>query len=183
MDRVELARIARYAAEDADIALRLADRFDAQLNEIPALRKLNDELETPLIDVLVEMETNGVAIDPSILKEQSAVLGERVEKLRTQIYEQAGMEFNIDSPKQLQDVLFAKLNLPTQKRTKTGLSTDVEVLERLSLKHPVPKLILEYRSLVKLKNTYLDNLTDYVNPKDRKGARKLQPDRRDHRAG
>ncbi len=165
MDRVELARIARYAAEDADIALRLADRFDKQLDEIPTLRKLNDDLETPLIDVLVEMEWNGVAIDPAILKEQSAVLGERVEKLRTQIYEQAGMEFNIDSPKQLQDVLFVKLNLPTQKRTKTGLSTDVEVLERLATKHPVPKLILEYRSLVKLKNTYLDNLTEYVNPR------------------
>jgi DNA polymerase I len=165
MDRVELARIARYAAEDADIAFRLADRFDKQLDEIPALRKLNDDLETPLIDVLVEMETNGVAIDPGILKEQSLVLGERVEILRKQIHEQAGTEFNIDSPKQLADVLFNKLNLPIQKRTKTGPSTDVEVLDRLSLKHPVPKLILEYRSLVKLKNTYLDNLTQYVSEK------------------
>ncbi|HEX3358278.1 MAG TPA: DNA polymerase I [Tepidisphaeraceae bacterium] len=165
MDRVELARIARYAAEDADIAFRLADRFDKQLDEIPALRKLNDDLETPLIDVLVEMETNGVAIDQNMLKEQSVVLGDRVEILRAQIHEQVGFEFNIDSPKQLADVLFNKLNLPTQKRTKTGHSTDVEVLERLSLKHPVPKLILEYRSLVKLKNTYLDNLTQYVSEK------------------
>src|SRR5205823_9764294 len=83
--------------------------------------------------------------------------------LRAQIYEQAGTEFNIDSPKQLAELLFNKLNLPRQKRTKTGHSTDVEVLERLAQKHPVPKLILEYRSLVKLKNTYLDNLTQYVN--------------------
>jgi DNA polymerase-1 len=165
MDRVELNRIARYAAEDADIALRLADRFSAKLDEIPKLRKLNDELETPLIDVLVEMETNGVAVDEKMLQEQSAVLGERVEVLRKQIHEQAGGEFNIDSTKQLADVLFNKLKLPTQKKTKTGHSTDVEVLERLADKHPVPKLMLEYRSLVKLKNTYLDNLTQYVNEK------------------
>ena len=115
MDRVELARIARYAAEDADIALRLADRFDKQLDEIPALRKLNDDLETPLIDVLVEMESNGVAIDPKMLKEQSEVLGERVEILRSRFTNKPGMEFNIDSPKQLGDVLFNKLNLPIAK--------------------------------------------------------------------
>src|SRR5205823_8558240 len=119
MDCVELARIARYAAEDAVIALRLADRFDNQLVEIPALRKLSDELETPLIDVLVEMEFNGVAIDPDILKQQSAVLGERVEKLRAQIYEAAGTEFNIDSPKQLQEILFGRLRLSAFKKTKT----------------------------------------------------------------
>jgi DNA polymerase-1 len=162
---VELGRIARYASEDADVSLRLCDLLGKQLDDVPALRKLNDELETPLIDVLAEMEFNGVAVDPKILKEQSDVLAERVEALRKQIYEQAGSEFNIDSPKQLQDVLFVKLKLPVGKRTKTGASTDVEVLEKLADKHPVPKLILEYRQLVKLKGTYLDNLTQDINPR------------------
>jgi len=169
MDRVELEKIACYAAEDADIALRLADLLTQRLDEVPALRSLADEIEVPLIDVLVEMEANGIAIDPAVLKEQSGVLGARVEELRERIYLEAGdgqtrYEFNIDSPKQLQDVLFNKLNLRIVKRTKTGPSTDVEVLDKLAEKHAVPKLILEYRSLVKLKNTYLDNLTDYVNP-------------------
>jgi DNA polymerase-1 len=133
---------------------------------MPALRKLADEVEVPLIDVLVEMERNGIAIDPAVLKEQSGVLGERVEELRGKITEAAGgIEFNPDSPKQLADVLFNKLKLKIVKRTATKEpSTDVQVLEKLADAHPVPKLLLEYRSLVKLKNTYLDNLTDYLNP-------------------
>ncbi|HEV2292564.1 MAG TPA: DNA polymerase I [Tepidisphaeraceae bacterium] len=165
MDKVPMERIACYAAEDADIALRLADLTESKLNQTPALRKLADELETPLIDVLVEMESNGIAIDPKILAEQSAVLGERIESLRRRVLQEAGTDFNPDSPKQLADVLFNRLGLRGVKRTKTGQSTDVEVMEKLALVHPVPKLILEYRSLVKLKNTYLDNLTDYLNPK------------------
>ena len=166
MDRVELNRIACYAAEDADIALRLADYMSERLDQMPALRKLNDELETPLIDVLVEMERNGIAIDPAILKEQSGVLGGRIDELRQKVYEVAGTEFNIDSPKQLEKVLFQDLKLPSGKRTKTGFSTDVQVLERLATKHELPRLILDYRSLVKLKNTYLDNLTEFQNPRD-----------------
>jgi DNA polymerase-1 len=165
MDRVPLERITCYAAEDADVALRLADFMEKKLDEMPALRKLADDLETPLIDVLVEMEANGIAVDPKILREQSAVMGERIEELRGKVLAEAGVEFNPDSPKQLADVLFNKLGLRVVKRTKTGPSTDVEVLEKLAIVHAVPKLILEYRSLVKLKNTYLDNLTDYVNPK------------------
>jgi DNA polymerase I len=163
MQQVPLERIACYAAEDADIAWRLAELLGQKLNEIPALRRLNDEVETPLIDVLVEMEMNGIAIDPKILQEQSGVLGKRIEELRLKIHDAAGTDFNPDSPKQLADVLFNKLNLRIVKRTKTGPSTDIEVLEKLAALHPVPKLILEYRSLVKLKNTYLDNLTEYVN--------------------
>jgi DNA polymerase I len=111
------------------------------------------------------MEANGIAVDPSVLKEQSQVLGVRIEVLRKQICESAGIEFNCDSPKQLQDVLFNRLGLKSVKKTKTGDSTDVEVLEKLADKHPVPKLILDYRSLVKLKNTYLDNLTEFLNPR------------------
>jgi len=165
MNRVELQRIACYASEDADIALRLADLFEEKLDAVPELRKLCDELETPLIDALCELEFNGIAIDPAILKEQSVVLGDRVEELREKIWREAGSEFNPDSPKQLAEVLYTKLQLPVPKKTKTGPSTDVEALEKLAHAHPVPKLILEYRSLVKLKNTYLDNLGQYVNPK------------------
>jgi DNA polymerase-1 len=168
MDRVDLATVAKYASEDADIAWRLAGRLDAQLDEVPALRKLNDGVETPLISVLADMETNGIAINPRVLSEQSLVLGERIEKLREEIMTTAGCEFNPDSPKQLAEVLFNKLNLKVIKRNKTGPSTDVEVLEKLAVEHRCPKLILEYRSLVKLKNTYLDNLTEYVNPKTKR---------------
>ena len=165
MRLVALDRIAAYAAEDADVALRLADLFESRLAEIPELRKLCDEVETPLIDVLLEMEANGIAVDPSVLKEQSKVLAVRIEELRAKIFQCVGCEFNPDSPKQLQEILFGRLGLKSVKRTKTGASTDVEVLEKLADKHEVPKLILDYRSLVKLKNTYLDNLTEYVNPK------------------
>ena len=165
MDQVELQRIACYASEDADIALRLCDLLGERLNGFPEIRKLADDVEIPLIDVLVEMEQNGVAIDPAILKEQSQVLGGRIEELHGRIQKEAGYEFNPDSPKQLADVLYNKLGLKVFKRTKTGPSTDVEALEKLEDKHPVPKLILEYRGMVKLKNTYLDNLTDFVNKK------------------
>jgi DNA polymerase-1 len=165
MDRVDVARVARYAAEDVDIAWRLANLLSPRLDAIPPLRQLHDTLETPLVDVLADMEANGIAVDPSILKQQSVVLGERIDLLRTRIHEAAAGPFNIDSPKQLGDVLFTRLKLKSVKSTKTGQSTDVEVLERLSDQHPVPKLVLEYRSLVKLKNTYLDNLTDFVNPR------------------
>ncbi len=168
MDRVPLDQIAAYASEDADIALRLADLLEEKLNKAPALRKLCDEVETPLIDVLVEMEYNGIAVDPDIMREQSEVLGKRVEELREKITSAAGCNFNPDSPKQLADVLFNKLKLKVVKRTKTGPSTDVEVLDKLSDAHECPKLILEYRSLVKLKNTYLDNLGEYLSPVDKK---------------
>jgi len=161
MDRVELNRIACYAAEDADIALRLCNLLGKRLDELPVLRKLNDELETPLIEVLVEMERNGIAIDPAILREQSGVLAGRIEELRQQVYDDAGHEFNVDSPRQLEQVLYVEMKLPTGKRTKTGYSTDAQVLDRLAPKHPIAQHVLNYRELVKLKNTYLDNLTDY----------------------
>src|SRR4030095_10475109 len=109
MDRVPLERISCYAAEDADIAWRLAELMEKKLDALPAIKKLAHEIEVPLIDVLVEMEENGIAIDPAVLKEQSAVLAERVEELRGQIHKEAGVEFNPDSPKQLADVLFNKL--------------------------------------------------------------------------
>ena len=139
--------------------------MDGELTKVPKLRELADDLETPLIEVLEEMEFNGIAVDPAVLKEQSAVLGERIVELRAKVMAAAGVEFNPDSPKQLAEVLFDRLKLKTGKKTKTGFSTDVQVLEKLALEHEVPRLILDYRSLVKLKNTYLDNLTEYRNPR------------------
>ncbi len=165
MDKVDLTRIAGYASEDADVTLRLANLLDERLSDYPDLRKLSDDLETPLIDVLAEMEFNGVAVDSAVLKEQSGVLGTRIDELRGKIMDAAGFEFNPDSPKQLAEALFTQLKLTPVKKNKTGYSTDVFVLEKLAEKHPVPKLILDYRSLVKLKNTYLDNLTEDINPR------------------
>ncbi len=164
MDKVDLTRVAAYASEDADITLRLADLLDDRLNGYADLRKLADDLETPLIDVLAEMEFNGVAVDPAVLTEQSAAMAIRIDELRGQVMAAAGFEFNPDSPKQLAEALFTQLKLPPGKKTKTGYSTDVQVLEKLAEKHPVPRLILDYRSLMKLKNTYLDNLTEEINP-------------------
>ena len=168
MDCVALDRVAVYASEDADIALRLADLMRQKLHDLPAIEKLNDDLETPLIDVLAEMEFNGVAIDPGMLQEQSKVLGGRIDELRRRIIECAGGDFNPDSTKQLADVLFNRLRLRVIKRNKTGPSTDVEVLEKLALEHECPRLMLEYRSLVKLKNTYLDTLRDDINPRTKR---------------
>ena len=164
MQQVPVEHVARYASEDADITLRLAMMFREQLDANPLLAKLYDELENPLIDVLIQMEFNGVSIDPAMLREQSRVLGERIDELRRKVMQEAGCEFNPDSPKQLADVLFNRLKLPVMKKNKTGPSTDVEVLEKLALDHEVPRLMLDHRSLVKLKNTYLDTLTQYVNP-------------------
>ncbi len=168
MDCVELDKISRYASEDADIAWRLFEFLSKRLEDLPTIKKLGDELETPLIEVLATMETNGIAVDPAVLSEQSKVLGERIELLRERIHTEAGGEFNPDSPKQLAEVLFTRLGLKTGKKTKTGYSTDVQVLEKLATEHPVPRMILDYRSMMKLKNTYLDNLTAYINPETKR---------------
>lgn len=165
MAQVPVEKVARYAAEDADMAWRLYELLSQRLAAVPELARLHAEVETPLVEVLAEMEYNGVAIDPAVLRRQSEVLAGRIEDLRRRIMEAAGCEFNPDSPMQLAEVLFGRLKLPAVRRTKTGLSTDVEVLETLADRHPVPRLILDYRSLVKLKNTYLDNLTQFVNPR------------------
>jgi DNA polymerase-1 len=163
MAQVDPARVAIYAAEDADIAFRLCELLGKRLDAIPELRRLADDLETPLIDVLAEMEFNGIALDSSVLRQQSAVLEERIETLQADIRAQAGVEFNCDSPKQLADVLYNRLQLPVPKRTKTGPSTDMEALEKLADAHPIVPLIGNYRALVKLKNTYVDKLTEFVN--------------------
>jgi DNA polymerase I len=161
---VPLSRAADYSSQDADVTLRLArvlqPKLAAQQNE-----KLFQDLEMPLVQVLADMEFHGVMIDTGLLKKLSSEIQVKLEDLQTRIKSAAGKDFNQDSPKQLADILFKHLNLPIIKRTKTGPSTDITVLEALSDKHPVPALIVEYRSLAKLKNTYLDALSKLPNPR------------------
>jgi len=160
---VEAAR--DYACEDADMALRLRRIFEPQL-ESYQLTRLFDGVEIPLVNVLAEMEWSGITIDLplfSSLKQRFQAEREAVEK---QIYEAAGVEFNINSNPQLRDILFGKLNLPVTKRTSTGPSTDAVVLTELAeAGHELPTLLMEYRELSKLENTYLDALPRLVNPK------------------
>ena len=163
MFEVDVDKAAEYAAEDADIAFRLALIIEEQLKQ-ESLWDLYWDLERPLISVLVEMEANGIKVDKEILQSQSKTVNTRLLQLVDEIYEIAGHEFNIASPKQLRVVLFEELELPVQKKTKTGPSTDVDVLEKLAKLHPLPEKIMEHRQLSKLKGTYLDALPKMINP-------------------
>jgi DNA polymerase-1 len=165
MDQVPVEEVARYAAEDADVTWRLFNVLDEKLEKFPQLRALHDEMELPLAGVLASMERNGVRVDPKILAEQSAVLLERIEGLRKRIADEGQGDFNPDSPKQLQEVLFERLKLKPIRKTKTGYSTDAATLEQLAADHPLPGLILEYRGLMKLRETYLENLSKEINPR------------------
>lgn len=164
MFEVEVDRVAEYAAEDADIAWRLSSLIADRLRQ-EHLFDLYWNLERPLIDVLAEMEFNGIRVDCDELLRQSRDLATRLDQLVGEIYTIAGHEFNIGSPKQLQKILFEELKLPVIKRTKTGPSTDADVLEKLASRHELPAKIVEHRMLSKLKGTYLDALPKLVNPK------------------
>lgn len=163
MDEVDIPLVAEYAVEDAETAWELADLLGCRLRE-QGLWDLYWNLERPLIDVLVEMQANGIRVDGAQLHEQSRAVEVRLGGIRQAIFKEAGREFNIDSPKQLQEILFVKLGLPVIRRTKTGASTDQEVLESLAHLHPLPSLLLEHRTLTKLKGTYLDALPEMINP-------------------
>lgn len=163
MDRVDVAKVCQYACQDADITFRLASNMESRLKEEELLPLLHN-VEIPLIYVLAEMEWNGICLDAPVLKEMSCNLTGKLQQLEKEIYTSAGHEFNISSPKQLSDVLFEKLELPQLRRTKTGLSTDANVLTTLAWQHTLPRLVLEYRQLTKLKNTYVDALPDMINP-------------------
>lgn len=163
MDEVPVAQVATYAAEDADIALRLQPILAAGL-AAASLDKLNDTLEVPLIDVLAEMEFVGVRVDPARLAELSARYGQRLAELEQEIEALAGHPLNIGSPKQLAQVLFQELGLPVVKKAKTGPSTDADVLEQLAALHALPAKIVEYRQYAKLKNTYVDALPAMIHP-------------------
>jgi DNA polymerase-1 len=161
---VSLERAREYACEDADFTLRLKELFEPQLEE-HSLGNLFRELELPLIPVLVRMEANGIKIDVPFFKEMNEKLEGDLAALRAGIIELAGEEFNLNSTQQLREILFEKLNLPIIKKTKTGPSTDASVLEELaSMGHGLPVQLLEYRSLEKLRNTYVDALPRGVNP-------------------
>ncbi|MFN3637050.1 MAG: DNA polymerase I [Chloroherpetonaceae bacterium] len=162
---VPIERLSEYACQDADVTLQLKHRLSEELTKSPTLERVFTELEMPLLPVLGRMEWEGIKIDTEILSEISSVLESEIAATAKRIIEEAGTEFNIDSPKQLGEVLFEKMGLPAKKRTKTGFSTDVRVLEELSEDYPIASKILEYRSLQKLKSTYVDALPTMVNPK------------------
>lgn len=165
-DQLDTRRVCAYACEDADVAWRLKELFEPQI-AARGQEKLFYELEMPLVEVLATMEHHGVALDTDLLGRISNEMAQRLKQLTDEIHTAAGCAFNIDSTKQLADVLFDRLMLPVQRRTKTGRSTDAGVLSELAslTKHPVPKLVLEYRELTKLKGTYVDTLPEMVSPR------------------
>ncbi len=154
-----------YAAEDADITLRLHRVLSAKLAEIPSLQTVYREIEIPLVQVLARMEANGILIDADELRRQSVDLSRRMLAAQQKATELAGRTFNLDSPKQLQALLFDELKLPALVKTPTGQpSTNEEALEAIADQHELPRIILEYRGLAKLRSTYTDKLSDMVNP-------------------
>jgi len=163
--QVSLEAAVDYACEDADLTLRLRERFLPQLQE-QKLERLFRELEMPLVPVLAEMEWNGIRIDATFFREMSARLGRELELLQEEIWKEAGREFNINSNPQLREILFQELELPVIKRTKTGPSTDASVLEELAAQgFAIPRHLLEYRQLEKLRSTYIDAFPRLVNPR------------------
>lgn len=167
MSEVPLDLLYRYACEDSECAYLLHKKFESLMSQ-GNLRSVYQEIDLPLIPILAEMEKVGVLISGEKLANISEIMLNDIQEIELKIYKLAGEKFNINSPKQLQQILFDKLNIPGQvgvrkiKKTKSGFSTDVSVLESLS-KHPLPALILEYRSLAKLKNTYVDILPQLIN--------------------
>ena len=163
MDLVPIEEVSEYACEDADYTWRLQQVLMPKLDAF-GLRPLLEEVEVPLIHVLMVMERNGVALDELYLAAMSGELEQELGVIEKSIYELAGRKFNINSPKQLGEILFSELKLPSARRTKTGFSTDVGVLEELAGAHPLPQRILDYRQLAKLKSTYVDALPRLINP-------------------
>ncbi len=165
-DQVDLNTATQYAAEDADITLQLHHALMPQIQAQGKLESVYRDIEMPARQVLFVMERNGVLLDSKLLNIQSRELGEKLLDLEKRAYELAGQPFNLASPKQLQEILFDKLGIPSKKKTATGSrSTDEEVLQELALDYPLPKLLLENRSMAKLKSTYTDKLPLMVNPK------------------
>jgi len=160
---VDLQQAMAYSCENADVTYRLAQDLQEKLKE-EDLEELFVQIEIPLVEVLAEMERWGVKIDCDLLRDLSAELHDRLVHVETKIFDLAGQNFNINSTQQLGTVLFEKLCLPVIKKTKTGYSTDVEVLEQLAIDHELPRMILEYRSLTKLKSTYVDVLPKLIKP-------------------
>ncbi len=165
-DQVSLERATEYSGEDADITLQLHRALYPDIERDDQLLFIYRQIEMPVTQVLYEMERHGVLLDASLLEAQSRELGTRMWDIEREAHEQAGQPFNLSSPKQIQEILFDKHQLPVLKKTPGGQpSTDEDVLQELALNYPLPKLILDYRSLAKLKSTYTDKLPRMVNPR------------------
>ena len=165
-DKVKLDIASDYASEDADITLRLYNVLAPMLKEKPVQEKLLRDIEYPLVHVLSRVEQNGAKIDKKKLADHSKELGKKIESLSSKAYKIAGEEFNLDSPKQLLEILYEKQGLPVLKKTPKGQpSTNEDTLKRLSEEYELPKIILEYRTLAKLKSTYTESLINIENPK------------------
>jgi DNA polymerase-1 len=163
-DQVPVDKAAGYSAEDADVTLRLHRTLWPQLQSVPALARLYEDCERPLIPVLLAMEHHGVLVDREQLRAQSREFARELQELLIKAHREAGHEFNIESPRQLQQILFERLQLPVRRKTPTGQpSTAEDVLEELAESFPLPRLVLEYRGLAKLKSTYTDKLPEQVN--------------------
>ncbi|MDP2879675.1 MAG: DNA polymerase I [Sulfuricella sp.] len=164
-DQVDIETATRYAAEDADITLQLHQDLFPQIEPDAKLGYVYRNIEMPLLDVLFTMERNGVLLDTQLLAQQSHELGTSMLRLEKEAHQLAGQPFNLNSPKQIQEILFDQLKLPVKKKTPSGApSTDEDVLQELALDFPLPKLLLEYRGVAKLKSTYTDKLPRRVDP-------------------
>ncbi len=164
-NQVDVDKATEYSAEDADVTLRLHHALWPQIEALPRLKLLYETIEQPLVPVLFAMERNGVFVDRELLKIQSEELRLRMVELEHQAHDAAGGPFNLDSPKQLQEILFGKIGIPVTRKTPTGQpSTAEDVLEELAEEYPLPRLILEYRGVAKLKSTYTDKLPGQIDP-------------------
>jgi DNA polymerase I len=164
-NQVDVDRAAEYSAEDADVTLQLHLALWPQIEALPTLKSVYEGIEQPLVPVLFRMERTGVLVDRELLKTQSSELAARMLELQSLAHAEAGGPFNVDSPKQLQEILFGKLGIPVMRKTPTGQpSTAEDVLEELAATYPLPKFILEYRGVSKLKSTYTDKLPLQINP-------------------
>ncbi|MCG9575210.1 DNA polymerase I [Vibrio tubiashii] len=164
-NQIDLDEASPYAAEDADVTLRLHNRLMSNIEQDEKLKGIYQDIEVPLVPVLSRIERTGVLIDDMKLSAQSQEIAQRLDELEQKAFEIAEQEFNMNSPKQLQAILFEKMGLPVIKKTPSGTpSTNEEVLQELALDYPLPKLILEYRGLAKLKSTYTDKLPKMINP-------------------
>lgn len=163
-NQIDLEQAAPYAAEDADVTLRLHQCLNKQIEQDQKLKSVYEEIEMPLVSVISQIERTGVLVDEMLLNAHSQELAKTLEELEQKAYDMAGQEFNLNSPKQLQTILFEQMGMPVIKKTPTGVaSTNEEVLQELALDYPLPKLILEHRSLAKLKSTYTDKLPKMIN--------------------
>src|SRR6185503_14711722 len=165
-EQVAVERATEYAAEDADVTLQLHQALYPRVEADEKLARIYREMEMPLVTVLFNMERHGVLLDTGLLRDLSREFGEKMGEIEKKAFDQAGQPFNLNSPKQIQEILFEKQGLKPVKKTPSGQpSTDEESLAELALDHPLPKLILDYRGLAKLKSTYTDKLPEMLNPK------------------